>query len=131
MAFVITRLCRDCVDGSCVDVCPVDCIVQHRPKDGISELPNQLFIDPEQCIHCYKCQPECPWEAIYDEAEVPSAFDADIELNRLSARRDNGFVVPVERLLRKPTSAEIEANRRRWLDTSGDPSPAPGPANRG
>ena len=38
MAFVITRLCRDCVDGACIDVCPVDCIVKHAPADRESEL---------------------------------------------------------------------------------------------
>ena len=60
MAFVITRLCRDCVDGACVDVCPCDCILEHRPASGESELPRQLFIDPSECISCNVCAPECP-----------------------------------------------------------------------
>jgi Fe-S-cluster-containing dehydrogenase component len=35
MAYVITRLCRDCIDSACVEVCPVsDCIVEHKPAEG-------------------------------------------------------------------------------------------------
>ena len=67
MAVVITRLCQDCVDGACVTVCPTDAIVEHRPQDRASELPNQLFVNPNACISCNLCLPECPWEAIYDE----------------------------------------------------------------
>lgn len=50
MVFVITRLCRDCVDGDCMKRCPADCILEHRPNEGGESLPNQLFIDPEECI---------------------------------------------------------------------------------
>jgi ferredoxin len=130
VAYVITRLCRDCVDGACVKACPVDCIVEHRPKDGPSHLPNQFFIDPEQCICCDRCLPECPWEAIYRDDDVPEALAADIALNALSAHRDDGFVVPTERLLRRPSAEEVEANRGRWLGESAGRSPANWPTNR-
>jgi ferredoxin len=79
MAYVISRLCRDCVDTSCVEQCPVDCIVEHRPSNHASELPNQLFIDPEECINCGPCAPECPWEAIYEYEELPPEFAEDAE----------------------------------------------------
>jgi ferredoxin len=114
MAFVITRLCQDCVDGACVDVCPKDCILEHRPADGTSELPRQLFIDPEECISCGICVPECPWEAITDEGDVPPEFHADIALNALSAERSRGFDVPVERLRRGATQEEVDKNKQRW-----------------
>ena len=88
MAFVITRLCRDCVDSSCVPVCPVpDCIVEHRPPPGAAALPNQLFINPDACIDCGACEPECPWEAICEEGDVPAAFDDDVALNAITAAR--------------------------------------------
>ena len=45
MTWVITRLCRDCLDISCVEVCPVDCIVQHKEKATASGFENQLYID--------------------------------------------------------------------------------------
>lgn len=114
MAFVITRLCRDCVDGSCVDVCPTDCIVVHRPLGRDSELPRQLFIDPLECIDCNACMPECPWEAIYPEEDVPDAFRDDIALNAIVAERRDEFHVPSERLVRRPSVDEVELNKRRW-----------------
>ena len=62
MAWVITRMCRDCVDMACVEVCPVDCF---------HEGPNFLVIDPEECIDCTLCEPECPVEAILSEDDLP------------------------------------------------------------
>ncbi|MCH2187433.1 4Fe-4S binding protein, partial [Myxococcota bacterium] len=62
MTWVITSLCRDKKDMACVEVCPVDCIVVR--KDGAdAEWPDQLYIDPDECISCGVCEPECPWEA--------------------------------------------------------------------
>jgi ferredoxin len=113
MTFVITRLCRDCVDGACVDVCPVEAIVAHRPQARASELPNQLYIDPNTCIDCNLCVPECPWEAIFPDVDVPSEFAQDIELNARSATRHE-YLVPVERLHRQPSREEIDENTKRW-----------------
>jgi ferredoxin len=128
MAHVITRLCRDCVDGACVQVCPIpDCIVEHRPPDGAPTLPNQLFINPDACICCSACEPECPWEAIFPEDDVPAAFAEDVALNALTAARPGEFVEASARQTRKPTSEEVAANRRRWLDLV----PSPRGAGRG
>ena len=125
MAYVITRLCRDCVDGSCVDVCPVDCIVRHEPSARASELPNQLFINPEECISCGLCEPECPWEAIFDEGSIPSGFEDDVPLNALTVARPDEFHVPVDRLARRaPSRDEVEDNRRRWLPDLPGPAPS-------
>jgi Fe-S-cluster-containing hydrogenase component 2 len=100
MTYVITRLCKDCVDGACVDVCPVDAIVEHRPDGRESELPKQLFIDPAECISCNQCTPECPAEAIFDEDDVPEAFRGDIALNARALGRPEGFHVALSRLER-------------------------------
>jgi NAD-dependent dihydropyrimidine dehydrogenase PreA subunit len=70
MAHVITNFCLH--DGSCVEVCPVECIVPGVP---VEEYPS-YYIDPETCIDCGACVPECPYEAIYMEDEVPSAYEA-------------------------------------------------------
>ena len=78
MAWVITRMCRDCVDMACVEVCPVDCIVQHKDKKAAAGYENQLYIDPEECINCGVCEPECPWEAIFEDEQVPTVFEADV-----------------------------------------------------
>jgi ferredoxin len=114
MPYVISRLCRDCVDQSCVEVCPVDCIVQHRPETGPSELPNQLFIDPEECISCGLCPPECPWEAIYEEDDVPAVFADDVALNAVVVARRNEFAVPETKLADPPSPGQIQENKTRW-----------------
>ena len=72
MAWVITRMCRDCVDMACVEVCPVDCIVQHKEKKDAAGYENQLYIDPEECINCGVCEPECPLEAILPDTDDQS-----------------------------------------------------------
>jgi ferredoxin len=74
MAFVITEPCVGVKDKSCVAVCPVDCI--HGGDDD-----NQLFINPNECIDCGLCEPECPVDAIFMEDEVPEKWQNFIQLN--------------------------------------------------
>jgi ferredoxin len=119
MAYVITRLCRDCVDTACASVCPEpDCILEHRPLNGAPVLPNQLFINPEVCVDCGACEPECPWEAILPDDDVPAMFAADIALNAITAERPDQFEEAITRPHRKPTAEEVEANKRRWQSAS-------------
>jgi ferredoxin len=68
MTHIITRLCLR--DSACVDVCPVECIVSGQPEDAWP----WFYIDPDTCIDCGACVPECPYEAIFPEDEVPSAY---------------------------------------------------------
>ena len=72
MAFVITENCIKCKFTDCVDVCPVDCF---------HEGPNFLVIDPDECIDCTLCEPECPANAIHSEDEVPENQTHFIALN--------------------------------------------------
>lgn len=91
MAFVITQPCLGCVDASCVEVCPVDCIHGPLPVEEIRQiqldgdealLANvQLYIDPQICIDCGACEPECPVEAIFEEFDVPEKWQEYIQLN--------------------------------------------------
>lgn len=62
MTFVVGENCIKCKHTDCVAVCPVDCFY---------EGPNFLVIDPDQCIDCGLCEPECPINAIFAEEEVP------------------------------------------------------------
>jgi ferredoxin len=124
MAHVITRLCQDCVDSACVSVCPIpDCIVEHRPPEGTAALPNQLFINPDACICCSACEPECPWNAIFPEDDVPAAFADDIALNAITAARPHEFIEGTIRASRKPSADEVAANTRRWLQVNDSPKP--------
>ena len=70
MTHIITRLCLR--DTACVEVCPVECMVLGQPEE---EWP-WLYIDPDTCIDCGACVPECPYEAIFPEEEVPVAYEA-------------------------------------------------------
>lgn len=73
MTYVVTESCIRCKYTDCVDVCPVDCF-----KEG----PNFLVIDPDECIDCAVCVPECPVNAIYYEQEVPEDQREFVAINR-------------------------------------------------
>ncbi|MDT8403824.1 ferredoxin FdxA [Sulfuriflexus sp.] len=77
MTFVVTENCIKCKYTDCVDVCPVDCF---------HEGPNFLVIDPEECIDCTLCEPECPIAAIVAEDDVPDDQQQFIALNAELAR---------------------------------------------
>ena len=113
MTWVITRLCRDCVDQACVDVCPVECIYEYTGDDK-SEFPNQLYIDPEECIDCGACEPECPWEAIPEDEAVPDAFKDDIALNAKILTAKDLFRVPEHIEKEPPTPEQVAENKRKW-----------------
>jgi ferredoxin len=70
MTHIITSLCLR--DSSCVDVCPVECIIPGKPED---KWP-WYYIDPDTCIDCGACIPECPYEAIFVEEEIPTDYQA-------------------------------------------------------
>jgi ferredoxin len=72
MTFVVTENCIKCKYTDCVEVCPVDCF---------HEGPNFLAIDPEECIDCTLCEPECPAEAIFAEDDLPEGQEHFLELN--------------------------------------------------
>ncbi len=78
MTHVVTESCIKCKYTDCVDVCPVDCF-----KEG----PNMLVIDPDECIDCAVCIPECPVNAIYAEDDVPADQKQFLELNAELAKQ--------------------------------------------
>lgn len=71
MTFVVTDICIMCKYTDCVEVCPVDCFYEGE---------NMLVINPDECIDCGVCEPECPIEAILPDLD-PEA-DKWLELNR-------------------------------------------------
>jgi ferredoxin len=72
MTFVVTENCIKCKYQDCVEVCPVDCFY---------EGPNFLVINPDECIDCALCEPECPANAIFSEDEVPKGQEKFLALN--------------------------------------------------
>ncbi|EDM81588.1 4Fe-4S ferredoxin, iron-sulfur binding protein [Plesiocystis pacifica SIR-1] len=99
MTFVVTSNCQRCRFTDCVAVCPVECF--HGDKE-------MLYIDPDECIDCGACVPECPVEAIYDETEVPPEQIEWIEIN---AARASELPVVAETETPLPTAEE----RRKQL----------------
>ena len=72
MTFVVTENCIRCKYTDCVEVCPVDCF---------HEGPNMLVINPEECIDCALCEPECPAEAICSEDDLPEKYQDFLVIN--------------------------------------------------
>ncbi|MEM9243287.1 MAG: ferredoxin FdxA [Pseudomonadota bacterium] len=78
MTFIVTESCIKCKYTDCVEVCPVDCFY---------EGPNFLVIDPDECIDCALCEPECPVDAIYSEDDLPEQYYDFIALNAELAKQ--------------------------------------------
>ena len=72
MAFVVIDKCIRCKYTDCVEVCPVDCF---------HEGPNMLVIDPDECIDCNLCVPECPIDAIVAEDDLTEEQQPFLDLN--------------------------------------------------
>ncbi len=81
MTFVVTDNCKSCRFTDCVAVCPVDCF------HGDAEM---LYIDPNECIDCGACVPECPVEAIFDETQL-----ADNQKDWIKINADKSVGLPV------------------------------------
>ena len=94
MTYVITQPCIGVKDASCVDVCPVDCI---------HEFGRMLIIDPEECIDCGACEPECPVEAIFPEDALPDEYKTwTPKRSRILEHVRQGVVIPGVRAFKKP-----------------------------
>ena len=72
MTYVVTQPCSGCKYTDCVVVCPVD---------SFREGEAMLYIDPESCVDCDACKPECPVDAIFYEDDVPPEWHEFIALN--------------------------------------------------
>lgn len=97
MTFVVTEQCIRCKYTDCVEVCPVDCFY---------EGPNFLAINPDECIDCALCEPECPVNAIYSEDDLPEKYQVYLQLNKdLAAKWPN-----ITRIKKAPPDADEWAN---------------------
>jgi ferredoxin len=106
MTYVVTESCIKCKYTDCVDVCPVD---------AFREGKNMLVIDPEECIDCAVCVPECPVEAIYAEEDVPADQVDFVAENATLARH----WPPITRVKPAPADADQWAqvsDKREMLD---------------
>jgi len=72
VTYIIGEACIDIKDISCQSVCPVDCI---------HETGRMLVIDPEECIDCGACEPECPVDAILPEDAITDEWQPFVTIN--------------------------------------------------
>ena len=72
MTYVIAQPCVDVKDRACVEECPVDCIY---------EGGRSLYIQPDECVDCGACEPVCPVEAIFYDADLPAPWSGYLEAN--------------------------------------------------
>ncbi len=78
MTYVITENCIKCKYTDCVEVCPVDCF---------HEGPNFLVIDPDECIDCSLCEPECPINAIISDEDITNDNKEFLEINKRLSKK--------------------------------------------
>lgn len=81
MPYIVTEPCIGVKDKSCMNVCPVDCIF---------EGDDMVYIDPDLCIDCGLCEPECPVTAIFVDTDVPNNWREYIDKNRDESKRIQG-----------------------------------------
>jgi ferredoxin len=100
MAYVVTESCIRCKYTDCVEVCPVDCF---------HEGSNFLVIDPDECIDCTLCEPECPVNAIFADSDLPPGQEEFAALNEELAK-----VWPVIDRKKDPL-----ADAAKWAEVAG------------
>ncbi len=81
MAYVICEPCINVKDKACVAVCPVDCIHEGVAAGDDGTTYDMLFINPDECIDCGLCEPECPVNAIFADTDVPGKWEQFVALN--------------------------------------------------
>ena len=90
MTYVVAEPCIGTKDRACVEVCPVDCFFNYKSEELNKKIGKEpvkagdtgmLIINPDECIHCGACEPECPVEAIFEDDAVPAQWSEYKELN--------------------------------------------------
>ena len=104
MTFVVGKDCINCKHTTCVQVCPVDCFYEGK---------NILVIDPEECIDCGLCEPECPVDAIFAEDEVPADQLDFIEINeKYSNDQKKNFITMAWEIARADNTVDKHEEHR-------------------
>lgn len=110
MTYVVAEPCIECKHTDCVDVCPVDCF---------HEGTNFLVIDPDECIDCGVCVPECPVDAIFPEDELPEIWAEYLRLNERLSKVWPVIAVKKDGLEDAEKWGSVESKRERLSEEPG------------
>ncbi len=112
MAYVVADPCVKCKYTDCVAVCPVDCFYEGK---------NSLAINPDECIDCGACEPECPTTAIFEESELPAKWAVYKDLNALftGVKKASEVTLP-------PAIAAAAGAAEPWPNITEQKKPLPG-----
>ena len=111
MTYIVDEKCIKCKLTDCVEVCPVDCFYEGE---------NMLVINPEECIDCGVCEPECPIDAIHSDAD--DGMDKWVEINRKYSE-----IWPVITIRKEPPpDADDKAEEEGKLEKYFSPNPGEG-----
>jgi ferredoxin len=108
MTYIVTESCVRCKYMDCVEVCPVDCFYEGE---------NMLVINPDECIDCGVCEPECPAEAIV--ADTAPGAERWVEMNRTYAH----LWPSITRKGQAPDDAEVWLNKENKFAEHFSPNP--------
>ena len=112
MPFVVTESCIQCKYTDCVNVCPMDCFM---------EGPNFLVINPDECIDCSVCVPECPVDAIVNEREITPGQAHFVQLNRdLSRHPAWKRITQSKKPLPDHEAWATASDKPKWLQVGDD-----------
>ncbi len=111
MTFVVTDDCIGCKYTDCVEVCPVDCFYEGK---------NMLVINPDECIDCGVCEPECPIEAILPDTD--DRAEQWLELNAKYSELWANITVKKDPL---PTAEQMKGKKGK-INTDFDPESGEG-----
>ncbi len=106
MTYVVTENCDGCKFTDCVEVCPVDCFY---------DAGQFLVIDPEECIDCSACVPECPVQAIFPDDELPEDQAPWLQTNTVEAARLKDFGAKPITAAQEPLPTAAEKKARLGL----------------
>ncbi|MFV9876051.1 MAG: ferredoxin FdxA [Rickettsiales endosymbiont of Dermacentor nuttalli] len=109
MTYIVTDACVKCKYTDCVEVCPVDCFYEGE---------NMLVINPDECIDCGVCEPECPIEAITSDATTGDVIKW-LEINREYSAKWPNINIKKDPL----PEAEEYKNKKDKFDQFFSPSP--------
>ena len=107
MTYLVNDNCIKCKHMDCVEVCPVDCFY---------EGPNMLAINPDECIDCALCEPECPVDAIFADDELPADQIDFIEINAVKSEEWPNITETKEPMAEKSPYSVAEAIKVVQLD---------------